>query len=229
MEGFIQANGGEVVKTVTNKCTHLMSAESGTKKCADAEKKGVVVVDEAWVREQCGGDRVQEMEVEEVEEEEEKDKTLIRTDRDIQEAVDKWCCNSTAAEAKYGHISKWDTSGVTTMPRLFHWRDSFNDDISKWDVGKVTDMEEMLYGCEEFNCDISQWDVSNALSMRNMFRGCGKLSSDLSQWNVSKCTDKRYMFYSCSIPDEHKIEGYVSDLSESESDESDDNDGDNSN
>jgi predicted DNA-binding WGR domain protein len=54
MEGFIIANGGEVAKTVTNKCTHLISAETGTKKCADAEKKGVIVVDEAWVREQCG-------------------------------------------------------------------------------------------------------------------------------------------------------------------------------
>ena len=56
MEGFIIANGGEVAKTVTNKCTHLISAETGTKKCADAEKKGAIVVDEAWVREQCGGD-----------------------------------------------------------------------------------------------------------------------------------------------------------------------------
>ena len=55
MEGFIQANGGDVAKTVTNKCTHLISAETGTKKCADAEKKGAIVVDEAWVREQCGG------------------------------------------------------------------------------------------------------------------------------------------------------------------------------
>ena len=60
MEAFIHANGGDVVKTVTNKCTHLMSSESGTKKCADAEKKGVVIVDEAWVREQCGSDHGQD-------------------------------------------------------------------------------------------------------------------------------------------------------------------------
>jgi NAD-dependent DNA ligase len=61
MEGFIQANGGEVAKTVTNRCTHLMSAETGTKKCADAEKKGVIVVDEAWVREQCGDEQQEEV------------------------------------------------------------------------------------------------------------------------------------------------------------------------
>ena len=65
MEGFIVANGGEVAKTVTNKCTHLISAETGTKKCADAEKKGVIVVDEAWVRDQCGGGVTNETEKEE--------------------------------------------------------------------------------------------------------------------------------------------------------------------
>jgi predicted DNA-binding WGR domain protein len=62
MEGFIQANGGDIAKTVTNKCTHLISAETGTKKCQDAEKKGVIVVDEEWVRAQCGGDSVPEPE-----------------------------------------------------------------------------------------------------------------------------------------------------------------------
>ena len=71
MEAFIQANGGDVVKTVTNKCTHLMSSESGTKKCADAEKKGVVIVDEAWVREQCGGSG---MEIEEEEDDDDDEK-----------------------------------------------------------------------------------------------------------------------------------------------------------
>jgi len=71
MEAFIHANGGDVVKTVTNKCTHLMSSESGTKKCADAEKKGVVIVDEAWVREQCGGSG---MEIEEEEDDDDDEK-----------------------------------------------------------------------------------------------------------------------------------------------------------
>ena len=73
MEGFIQANGGEVAKTVTNKCTHLISAETGTKKCADAEKKGAIVVDEAWVRDQCGDSGVMEVEEKGEEEEEEEE------------------------------------------------------------------------------------------------------------------------------------------------------------
>ena len=75
MERFIIANGGEVAKSVTNKCTHLISAETGTKKCADAEKKGVIVVDEAWVREQCGEDTeaMDEDDDEDDEDEEEED------------------------------------------------------------------------------------------------------------------------------------------------------------
>eukprot|EP01033_Poteriospumella_lacustris_P003423 gene3423-2532_t len=54
-EEFIIQHGGEVVKSVTNTCTHLVSAESGTKKCEDALAKGVVIVDEQWVRNKVEG------------------------------------------------------------------------------------------------------------------------------------------------------------------------------
>jgi NAD-dependent DNA ligase len=50
-ETLIQNNGGEIAKSVTKKCTHLVSAMTGTKKCQDAEAKGLQVVDEEWVRE----------------------------------------------------------------------------------------------------------------------------------------------------------------------------------
>lgn len=54
-EEFIIQHGGEVVKSVTNTCTHLVSAETGTKKCEDALAKGVVIVDEQWVRNKVEG------------------------------------------------------------------------------------------------------------------------------------------------------------------------------
>jgi hypothetical protein len=78
-EALIEANGGTNVKTVTNSCTHLircefsalissniiavdcftddvgLSSETGTKKCADAEAKGVVVVNEDWIRSRIDG------------------------------------------------------------------------------------------------------------------------------------------------------------------------------
>ncbi len=49
-ESLITENGGTVAKTVTNSVTHLVSSETGTKKCQDAEAKGVTIVDEKWVR-----------------------------------------------------------------------------------------------------------------------------------------------------------------------------------
>ena len=49
-EAYIIENGGQVAKSVTNSVTHLISAETATKKCQDAEAKGVKIVDEEWVR-----------------------------------------------------------------------------------------------------------------------------------------------------------------------------------
>ncbi len=47
------------------------------------------------------------------------------TDSNIKTAVAAWLSNSASAEATYGHISTWATSGVTDMAFLFcvrqHW------------------------------------------------------------------------------------------------------------
>jgi hypothetical protein len=49
-EKFIKANGGTIAKSITKACTHLVTSESETKKCQEAEEKGVEIVDEDWVR-----------------------------------------------------------------------------------------------------------------------------------------------------------------------------------
>ena len=69
-----------------------------------------------------------------------------RSDADIQEAVNKWCDDPVEAEVEYGHISKWNTSLVTNMKKLFEFKSDFNDDISKWDVSNVTSMSYMFSG-----------------------------------------------------------------------------------
>ena len=97
---------------------------------------------------------------------------LRRTDEDIKGAVQSWCRNPVAAEALYGHISKWDTSGVTNMGELFLDCNNFNDDISGWDVSNVTDMSWMFYKATAFNQDIGGWNVSNVTDMNEMFLGC---------------------------------------------------------
>ena len=61
-----------------------------------------------------------------------------------------------AFSASYGHISAWETGGVTDMQSLFDIvlnsaASSFNDDISAWDTSGVTDMQQMFEGASAFN------------------------------------------------------------------------------
>ena len=46
----------------------------------------------------------------------------------LKEAVKEWISDSAKAESKYGHISSWDTYGVTDMSSLFEKEEEFNDD-----------------------------------------------------------------------------------------------------
>ena len=66
-------------------------------------------------------------------------------DSTIKTAVTAWLADATAAEATYGHISTWETEGVTDMSELFcatfychgyynSGASGFNDDISAWDT-----------------------------------------------------------------------------------------------
>jgi hypothetical protein len=63
-----------------------------------------------------------------------------RSDDDIQLAVNEWHNDHVAAEVEYGYISKWNTSLVTNMKKLFSAKREFDDDISKWDLSNVIDM-----------------------------------------------------------------------------------------
>ena len=81
-------------------------------------------------------------------------------DSTIRTAVTAWFSDSAAAEATYGHISAWETGGVTDLESLFcassfycgsTAASSFNDDISAWDTSGVTTMSWMFRGAEAFN------------------------------------------------------------------------------
>ena len=54
------------------------------------------------------------------------------TNDNIRAAVDAWMRNPTTATATYGHITWWDTQGVTDMSKLFYWKESFNENIGHW-------------------------------------------------------------------------------------------------
>jgi surface protein len=101
-------------------------------------------------------------------------------DSNIETAVHSWFSDATAAESTYGHISTWDTSGVTDMSYLFCGRSgtsdcntaavSFNEDISAWDTSGVTAMDYMFNKASAFNQDIGAWDTSGVTTMDYMFQ-----------------------------------------------------------
>ena len=81
----------------------------------------------------------------------------VMTDSNIETAVAAWFADATAAESTYGHISTWDTSGVTDMEKLFCGRQDWMDSESHYD-GKC-------FLSTSFNEDISAWDTSSATDM----------------------------------------------------------------
>ena len=118
----------------------------------------------------------------------------------IRMAVDAWfasvygaCCSN--VEEVYGHISTWDTSGVTDMSELFCadsacsyqlWhidRSSFNDDISAWDVSGVTTMRRMFREVASYDKPMNAWSVENVVDMSSMFYQASAFNQDLG-WCV---------------------------------------------
>ena len=126
-------------------------------------------------------------------------------DSTITTAVAAWFSDATAAEAAYGHISTWDTSGVTDMSFLFCaficgpdnsnvGVASFNEDIGAWDTSGVTKMNNMFYYASSFNQDIGNWAVDSATDMLSMFAGASAFNQDIGDWAVGSVTEMAYMF-----------------------------------
>ena len=122
----------------------------------------------------------------------------------IRAAVYLWGTDKAKALTQYGHISKWDVSGVTNMMSLFvtdgwaegpagmpkrfcwkgncsfaAWTTPFNDDISAWDVSSVDNFSNMFAGATSFNQNLSKWDVSNGNTFEYMFVGASSFDQRL--------------------------------------------------
>ena len=124
-----------------------------------------------------------------------KEKSAKINDDTIYKAVKEWSKNPDKAEIKYGHISKWDTSKVTSMRKLFYKNTYFNAPINEWDVSKVQNMEEMFAKASSFNQDISNWDVSSVTNMKAMFLEAFKFNQAIGKWNVTNVNNMMFMFY----------------------------------
>ena len=124
-----------------------------------------------------------------------KEKSAKINDDTIHKAVKEWSKNPDKAKIKYGHISKWDTSQVTSMRKLFYKNIHFNEPINDWDVSKVQNMEEMFCNSLRFNQDISNWDVSSVTNMKAMFLEAFKFNQAIGKWNVTNVNNMMFMFY----------------------------------
>ena len=96
--------------------------------------------------------------------------------------------------------SKFDTSNVTTMEKLFtHCTGLLTLDINL-DTSSVTNMHEMFYWMQGLTSLTfgSKFDTSKVTDMGYMFSGCHYLTSlDLSVFNTDKVTDMSGMFSEC--------------------------------
>ena len=99
---------------------------------------------------------------------------------------------------KYGEISNWDTSRVTSMRGMFKDARSFNQPLNNWNVSKVTNMSAMFCFARSFNQPLDNWNVSNVTDMNNMFNDVTFFNHPLNNWNVSKVEDMAWMFYKAS-------------------------------
>lgn len=112
----------------------------------------------------------------------------------LKHAVIEWLDNKELAEARYGHISSWNTTEVTDMNRLFRNADTFNESIENWDFSNVTRMDYMFFGASNFNGNISNWNTSSVNAMSNMFTNAVDFDQPLDSWDVSGVFTMASMF-----------------------------------
>ena len=94
-------------------------------------------------------------------------------------------------------FSKFNTSNVTNMGRMFYKNTTPKLDLSNFDTRNVIYMNAMFmeaWGIEELN--LSSFDTSNVWFMGNMFKNTHKLKNlDVHHFNTQKVKHMQYMFY----------------------------------
>lgn len=122
--------------------------------------------------------------------------------KSLKAAAKKWCQDQVDTEAKFGHISGWNVSKVTSMRELFSASSSdvgntakqFNADLSRWNVTNVTVMNAMFKKAESFNSDLSSWNMGKVENMGSTFDGAKSFNKNtIMGWEL-KGKDTYSMF-----------------------------------
>ena len=106
------------------------------------------------------------------------------TKAELESAVNEWIASPAAAEAKYGAIADWDTSGVDDLSYLFQSKTTFNAQLN-WDTSKVTTMKGTFGKAATFNQKLV-WDTSKVTNMYGMFYLAKTFNQPLGDWDVAK-------------------------------------------
>ena len=131
------------------------------------------------------------------------------TDDTLEAAVDLWCTDEAAATEQYGHISFWNTSGVSSFKGLMspsytggqninnvrpHML-TCNPPIEQWATDAVTSLESTFYYNTAFNRDISGFTTDAVVSMKRTFNYATAFNYDLSPWATGTVTTTERMFH----------------------------------
>jgi len=117
------------------------------------------------------------------------------SDETLRIAVQTWLSERDMAMERYGHISTWDTTGVTDMSGMFADSVDFNEPIGGWNTLHVTSMCGMFQNARKFNQPLECLNTSHVRSMAFMFCGAHQFNQPLSAWDTSQVTDMRFMFF----------------------------------
>jgi surface protein len=146
---------------------------------------------------------------------------LVRSDADFKAAAKHWCRDPAGAEARFGHISRWDVSQVkdmssafygdectafnapiggwdvrsaTNMKFMFRNAAAFDQPLGSWDMGLVRNMQGMFLDASSFNQPISTWDTRSAKNMNSLFRMASAFDQPLGNWNTDSVENMRHAF-----------------------------------
>ena len=119
----------------------------------------------------------------------------------IRVAVAAWVSDATSAEATYGHISTWDTSGVTNLATFLRYAQPmlFNEDISAWNTSGVTTMSAMFDEAWAFNQPLGNWRVHNVMDMSGMFYLASSFNHPLGDWQIREGCNTENMYAGSAV------------------------------